>query len=163
MALRVYPRFRNLKHKKSARKWDLHSNSVPRQLFPATHQVGSSVASIASQLTLDAAERRECDMNHRIDLFRLPLEIVTSCILTTTARRTTSAHVPTSLAVTRSTVRSGPRGARHYSQVRNEGPLYTAKIKTESPYKKMSRAEDHQASAAGLKHPPIPKPSSRFV
>jgi len=112
----------------------------------------------------------------RTGLSRLPNDILISwfnCIVTRP-----SVYAQTSLRV------GGTRtcgagifcvpGKRGYSQVvREEGPLWDNKRKDtyskekdssvlRSPYK-MSRPEDHQATAAGMKSPPVPKPSSSVV
>jgi hypothetical protein len=97
-------------------------------------------------------------INVSIDLFRLPLDIVRSCVVAAAPTRT-------SLVTTFGGAAVGTRLRpfdiqRSYStQVKEEGPLWDAKRKKD----KMSRPEDHQSTAAGRKSPPIPKPSSRYI
>lgn len=88
-------------------------------------------------------------MTRRIDLFRLPLDIVRSCFVATATRS----------CVGSTSLNRFAAGLRCYSQVREEGPLWDAKKKKS----KMSRPEDHQITEAGRKAPGVPKPSSRFV
>ena len=165
-----------------ARKSDPHHTSpVPRQ--PTPRHIARLVSSqYPSELCKVYYRQSPCrhlhDMNSRTrtGLSRLPNDILISwfnCIVTRP-----SVYAQTSLRV------GGTRtcgagifcvpGKRGYSQVvREEGPLWDNKRKDtyskekdssvlRSPYK-MSRPEDHQATAAGMKSPPVPKPSSRCV